>query len=295
MSNIKRYNGSSWVSQPIDADTLGGKAPSSFQDKLVSGTNIKTINGSSILGSGNVTISASVPIKTLKTDNAAAQTPSANESIAGSGTINLHKVAKTGSYNDLNDKPTKTDITSLLGFGTYNDAHAWGTVTNGNGYSIVWGADQHNGGGMAFGEKNGQTSLQIDGDIYVHEGLEKLLVSSDVTNIIANALNVDSTSSRHFYGYRYNDKGWGIEICSGSVDNFPSIGSGNYSQKYVSVAFTHSSGESNYFLAARGSTTLTVQLVSKSNTGFTLRLFNAGLSPTTANTIYVDWIGVKTW
>lgn len=29
MSNIKRYNGSSWVSQPVDADTLGGK---SYQD-----------------------------------------------------------------------------------------------------------------------------------------------------------------------------------------------------------------------------------------------------------------------
>lgn len=33
-------------------DSVGGK-----QDKLVSGTNIKTINGASILGSGNITIS----------------------------------------------------------------------------------------------------------------------------------------------------------------------------------------------------------------------------------------------
>lgn len=110
-----------------------------------------------------------------------------------------------------------------------------------------------------------------------------------------NALNVVSTSSQHFYGYRYNDPGWGIEICSGSVGDFPSIGSGGYSQKYVSVDFTHSSGESNYFFVARGSKHLTVQLVGKSNTGFTFRLYNAELSPTTANTIYVDWIGVKTW
>lgn len=58
MSNIKRYDGSSWVSQPVDADKLGGKAPSSFQDKLVSGTNIKTVNGISLLGSGDVAISA---------------------------------------------------------------------------------------------------------------------------------------------------------------------------------------------------------------------------------------------
>lgn len=36
-------------------DSVGGK-----QDKLVSGTNIKTINGQSILGSGNITISGGV-------------------------------------------------------------------------------------------------------------------------------------------------------------------------------------------------------------------------------------------
>ena len=61
MSNLKRYDGSNWQPIEIDADKLGGKMSSSFQDKLVSGTNIKTINGSNILGSGNVTISASVP------------------------------------------------------------------------------------------------------------------------------------------------------------------------------------------------------------------------------------------
>ena len=85
MSNIKRYNGTSWETIQIMADkatadvygnnistTYAKKADvytktetdtklSAKQDKLVSGTNIKTINGSSILGSGNVTISASVP------------------------------------------------------------------------------------------------------------------------------------------------------------------------------------------------------------------------------------------
>lgn len=45
-------------------------------------------------------------IKTLNTNNTTAQTVSTNEAIAGSGTINLHKVAKTGSYNDLNNKPS---------------------------------------------------------------------------------------------------------------------------------------------------------------------------------------------
>lgn len=47
-------------------------------------------------------------IKTLNTNNTASQTPSASEAIAGSGTINLHKVSKTGSYDDLLDKPEFT-------------------------------------------------------------------------------------------------------------------------------------------------------------------------------------------
>lgn len=34
MSNIKRYNGSSWVSQPVDADTLGGKSYQDIMSKI---------------------------------------------------------------------------------------------------------------------------------------------------------------------------------------------------------------------------------------------------------------------
>ena len=45
-------------------------------------------------------------IKSINTNNTAAQEPKTDESIAGSGTINLHKIAKTGNYNDLLHKPT---------------------------------------------------------------------------------------------------------------------------------------------------------------------------------------------
>lgn len=57
----------------------------------------------------NALISASTPnvsIKTLNTNNASSLGTSSNETIGGSGTINLHKVSKTGSYNDLLNKPT---------------------------------------------------------------------------------------------------------------------------------------------------------------------------------------------
>lgn len=42
----------------LDADTVDGKHASDLQDKLVSGTNIKTINGNSVLGSGDLSITA---------------------------------------------------------------------------------------------------------------------------------------------------------------------------------------------------------------------------------------------
>lgn len=54
--------------------------------------------------------SATPNVGHLKTNNTSAQTPSASESFTGD--INLHKVSKTGSYNDLNDQPTIPTKTS---------------------------------------------------------------------------------------------------------------------------------------------------------------------------------------
>ena len=53
----------------------------------------------------------SVTPGTLNTDNSTAQAVNANESLAG--TVNLHKVAKTGSYNDLLNKPTIPTVGTL--------------------------------------------------------------------------------------------------------------------------------------------------------------------------------------
>lgn len=72
-------------------------------------TEIK-MNGASKGTSGVVdlgtVLTAHQNIKILNTNNNTSQTVSASEALSGSGTINLHKVAKTGSYNDLLNKPT---------------------------------------------------------------------------------------------------------------------------------------------------------------------------------------------
>lgn len=60
----------------------------------------------------NALISASTPnvsMKTLNTTNASSLGTSSNETIGGSGAINLHKISKTGSYNDLSNKPNLGD------------------------------------------------------------------------------------------------------------------------------------------------------------------------------------------
>ena len=71
--------------------SLGNK-----QDTLVSGTNIKTINGDSILGSGNIVIQSG----TSNWDDI-------------QGKPQFARVATSGDYNDLINKPTIPDVSDL--------------------------------------------------------------------------------------------------------------------------------------------------------------------------------------
>lgn len=75
------------------ADT---SALSSKQDTLVSGTNIKTINGETILGSGNLVIQSG----TSNWDDI-------------QGKPQFAEVATSGDYNDLINKPTIPDVSGL--------------------------------------------------------------------------------------------------------------------------------------------------------------------------------------
>lgn len=67
------------------------------------------INGggaTTVTSKDNGTIEIATPIKTLDTTSGSGLGDGRSENIAGSGTIYLHKIAKTGSYNDLVDQPT---------------------------------------------------------------------------------------------------------------------------------------------------------------------------------------------
>ena len=78
------------------ATKADASALSSKQDTLVSGTNIKTINGDSILGSGNLVIQSG----TSNWDDI-------------QGKPQFAEVATSGNYNDLINKPTIPDVSGL--------------------------------------------------------------------------------------------------------------------------------------------------------------------------------------
>lgn len=80
-------------------------------DISVSGHTVTLTKGSTFLTSHQ-------SIKTLNTNNTTAQTANTSEAIAGSGIINLHKVAKTGNYEDLIDAPNVPTSLSELGDAT---------------------------------------------------------------------------------------------------------------------------------------------------------------------------------
>ena len=53
---------------------------------------------------------------------------------------------------------------------------SWGTLTEANGYSNGRTYTFAGGGGITTAEKNNQFSMQVDGDFFVHEGLDKVEV-----------------------------------------------------------------------------------------------------------------------
>lgn len=75
---------------------------------LINGGGATTITSNT---SGSITVST--PIRNLDTTSSSGLS-AGSENIAGSGTVYLHKVAKTGSYNDLLNKPTIPNISNLV-------------------------------------------------------------------------------------------------------------------------------------------------------------------------------------
>ena len=100
----------------------------------------------------------------------------------------LATVATTGSYNDLLNKP------SIL---LLNNAPSWkwGTLTTGNGYTLLGSSNGPGGGSVAFAEKGGQTSIQIDGRYYDQEGKYRLVDTADLSSSLSSYVTLSTAQT----------------------------------------------------------------------------------------------------
>ena len=77
----------------------------------------------------------------------------------------------------------------------------WGYLTSDNGYSNGRTYSFANGGGIATAEKDTKSSLQVDGDLYVHEGLDKVATLNDIpTSLPANGGTADTATTAAYLG-----------------------------------------------------------------------------------------------
>ncbi len=82
------------------------------QDTLVSGTNIKTVNNQSLLGSGDLNVTASAAWGSI-TGTLSAQTDLQNALNAKANNADLATVATSGNYADLSGKPDLSNYVTL--------------------------------------------------------------------------------------------------------------------------------------------------------------------------------------
>lgn len=145
------------------------------QDKLVSGTNIKTINNQSILGGGNI------EIETEETDPTV---PNHVKQISESDITNWNNKSEfSGSYNDLTNKPTiPTNNNQLInGAGYQTEDEVIDMINNafagvsGIEYQVVTVLPAIGKAGVIYLISNGGSNPNIyDEYIYVNNSFEKI-------------------------------------------------------------------------------------------------------------------------
>ena len=192
----------------------------SKQDLLVSGTNIKTINGNSLLGSGNISIVGGVQSVTgLNTDNTDPLNPVVEISvdgvtITGDGTSGDPLVAAGGILKGT-ASGTDTFTTTITGVAAYTDGDAYLIrFTNGNTTGCTLNI---NSLGAKTLYRNNDGAL-IGGDITA--GAEMLCVYNSTTN----RFQVIGTAPNSLFAYVTNDdsvtitKGMPVYAFSGTGD-----------------------------------------------------------------------------
>lgn len=105
MTFISSLMGGAWgsITGTLSTQTDLQSALDAKQPTLVSGTNIKTVNGSSLVGSGNVTIGASVAIYQTEVDFGSVPLKMKKFTVTDAGVSSGMKIIPTLSYDTPSD------------------------------------------------------------------------------------------------------------------------------------------------------------------------------------------------
>ena len=125
----------------IDGDVIQGK--------LVSGNNIKTVNNTSILGSGNINVQPTLVSGTnIKTIN--------NQSLLGSGNISIGGGSGTSDYDQLSNRPS-VNGTTLSGNQTSSDLGLQDVLVSGTNIKTINNQSILGSGNISIGGGGGGT------------------------------------------------------------------------------------------------------------------------------------------
>lgn len=203
----------------------------SKQDTLVSGENIKTVNGQSIVGSGNIQIQAgdTDAVKYVEQTLTDAQKEQARTNIAAASAAELGQIVTdlTGIEADIDSLEAAVQA---IGVGDFVTATALPTASASTmGHIYLIGPDANNNYDRYFTQESGGAyswvplgSTQIDLSTYAtQEEVSQLRqeVTADVSQLEAK---VDDLSTGKYYGYFAQEE----DLPETDVDGFAYVGEG---------------------------------------------------------------------
>jgi hypothetical protein len=207
------YNNSTGVFTYTPPDLSG------YQTTLVSGTSIKTINGTSLLGSGNVTISASGADLSAVNQNYTPDTDNAYDlgiaagNFLRTGYFKTSVVIGTGEFTNATlTYNANGHLQSSAGINTsgfYSDSYM--SFEPKYGGLIFWMDGDPSGGTLGYSNNNGSNELTWSGDLYsngptyqLDKDKANLQIGAEVTKTISGVTLGATTSLSFSDPYYFN-------------------------------------------------------------------------------------------
>lgn len=140
-------------------------------------SNFKTINGNSIIGTGDIVIQGGGGTGTVTAVKVGTTTYSPTDGVVS---LPAYPSAVSQLTND-SGYITKGNLS------VWNNAPmSWGTLKSTNGYTVGINAKSPDDGGWVIAYKDGQISIQLDGYFYQNEGRYRVLDTSDASSLSVN-------------------------------------------------------------------------------------------------------------